>query len=389
MERKLTNILHFYLIRFWKSTVEKSKFWTWAVVRPKSDDYQWMLASNRIKIIGNIDLQQIGAGYNENLIFILNFIARNLSILKLKTLNLACTDLSTFCAHTLAFIISRLKEVNMFGTDLRTGQLTVLFSKIHGCRDLRLRSLDIGYNKLSSVSCEIFTQGVLRLAEVNLQNTHLTTEQINYFLEEIRITRDLKMRNLHIGGHDLSSIAPEILTDVFCKLRQLQLWGFYLSKDQLNFIFDHLRVFKYLKLRHLEIHHIKLSSASRYCLAFAICKIEEVRLINSHLVTDQLNVIFHTITNCKTLILRKLNIGGSDFSLVSPEAMSDAVCKLEEVELVGKNLTDYQLETILFQILACSSLKLRKFTVFHNNRKLTILPQNSEQVASILDDIEF
>ena len=187
----------------------------------------------------------------------------------------------------------------------------------------------------------------------------------------------------------MSSIAPELLTDVFCKLKQLQLWGFYLSKDQLNFIFDHLRVFKYLKLRHLEIHHIKLSSASRYCLAFAICKIEEVRLINSHLVTDQLNVIFHTITNCKTLILRKLNIGGSDFSLVSPEAMSDAVCKLEEVELVGKNLTDYQLETILFQILACSSLKLRKFTVFHNNRKLTILPQNSEQVASILDDIEF
>ena len=68
---------------------------------------------------------------------------------------------------------------------------------------------------------------------------------------------------------------------------------------------------------------------------------------------------------------------------------ASVVGMMEEVELVGKNLTDYQLETILFQILACSSLKLRKFTVFHNNRKLTILPQNSEQVASILDDIEF
>ena len=114
-----------------------------------------------------------------------------------------------------------------------------------------------------------------------------------------------------------------------------------------------------------------------------------MRLINSHLVTDQLNVIFQTITNCKTLVLRKFNISGSDFSLVSAEAMSDAVCRLEEVELVGKNLSDYQLEAILFQILACPSLKLRKFIVFHNNRKLTILPQNSEQVTSILDDIEF
>lgn len=372
--------------------MEKAKFWKWAVVRPNPEDYQNMLASNRIKIIGSIDLQQIGGGeggYNEDLAFILNFLARNIFIMKLTELNLSCTDLSTFCPHTLFFIISRLRRVNMFGTDLRTGQLTVLFSKIHGCRDLKLKRLDIGYNKLSNMSCEILTQGVLRLEEVNIQNTHLTAEQISYFLEEIRVTRDLKMKNLMIGGHDLSSVDPDILSEVFCKLRHLQLWGFYLSKDQLNFIFDHMRLTKTLKLRHLGIHHIKLSSASRYCLAFAICKIKEVHLINSHLVTEQLNTIFHTIANCKNLHLRHLILSGSDFSLVNPDILSDAVCKLEEVELVGKNLTDYQLESSLFQILKCTSLKLRKFIVFHNNKKLTILPQNSSQVESILEEIEF
>ena len=359
------------------------------MVRPREEDYQAILASNRIKIIGKIDLHQLGGAGNEHLDFSLNFLARNLFIMRLTDLNLSSTDLSTFCPHTLFFIISRLRQVNLFGTDLRTGQLTVLFSKIHGCRDLRLKRLDIGYNKLTNMSCEILTQGMLRLEEVKLLNTHLTPEQISFILEEMRVSRDLRIRNLHIGGHDLSLVDPDILTEVFCKLRHLQLWGFYLSKDQLNFILENMRLTKTLKLRHLEVHNIKLSSASKYCLAFAICKIREVHLVNSHLVTEQLNTIFQTVSNCKNLFLRQLNISGSDLSLVNPDILSDAVCKLEEVELVGKALTDYQLESVLFQILKCSSLKLRKFIVFHNNKKLTILAQDASQVESILEEIEF
>ena len=49
------------------------------MVRPREEDYQEILASNRIKIIGKIDLHQLGGAGNEHLDFSLNFLARNLS----------------------------------------------------------------------------------------------------------------------------------------------------------------------------------------------------------------------------------------------------------------------------------------------------------------------
>ena len=99
------------------------------------------------------------------------------------------------------------------------------------------------------------------------------------------------------------------------------------------------------KLRFLKIRFDNLSSVSPDILTKAVMRLEEVNVGYTHLTSKQVNSLMRTIQGEK-LPLRKLIIGGNDLSSVSPDILSQAMVKLKTGNLVSTFLSRGQMNAL-------------------------------------------
>ena len=122
-------------------------------------------------------------------------------------------------------------------------------------------------------------------------------------------------------------------------------------------------------------------------LAAAVCRLEEVDLSGTNLTAIQLNALIYGITSCPGLKLKRINFRYNNLSEVTLDTLSTAVCRLEHVDLSETNLTDAQLNAMLCDISKCLNLKIKILTLSHNNLD-GVLPDMFVSAVSRLEEID-
>merc|ERR1711988_1052683 len=85
------------------------------------------------------------------------------------------------------------------------------------------------------------------------------------------------------------------------------------------------------------------------------------------LTPDQVQSIFHEITNCANLQLTEQDISFNDLSSVPVDVLVNAISRLETVNLTGTHLTPDQTQGIFQKIANCENLKLTELGIRYNN----------------------
>ena len=92
-------------------------------------------------------------------------------------------------------------------------------------------------------------------------------------------------------------------------------------------------------------------------LAAALVRMEEVAV--SNLSKDQYTALFIKIANCKDIHIRRLEIESCKNLLhISPDVFSEALVKLDEIEIERTRLTSEQIRSIEQKIAHCENVEL-------------------------------
>ena len=189
---------------------------------------------------------------------------------------------------------------------------------------------------------EIFpTRRFRNIATVKMVHPCVSAVQLGDLLDEECGNR----RFLDFGSTDLSSVPADILSEGIVNLRRAGFENAKLTPDQAKTLFLKIKEKTELKLRFLKIRFDNLSSVSPDILTKAVMRLEEVNVGYTHLTSKQVNTLMRTIQGAK-LSLRKLIIGGNDLSSVSPDILSQAMVKLKAGNLVSTYLSRGQMNAL-------------------------------------------
>ena len=175
--------------------IEKPKFWSWATLTLKRDDYKDALQSSRVNIVQEIIIL---ADICEDNIYI-NILENILTVVRdggshLKKLCVTClhldVDLSSLDPALLSQGLVRLEEcwLNNFG--LSREQLVAVCTAIEQTNNLKLRTLILSNldRHNPKVPTEILAAAVLKLVETNILEIYLN-RNISTDLTHSLITR--------------------------------------------------------------------------------------------------------------------------------------------------------------------------------------------------------
>ena len=121
---------------------------------------------------------------------------------------------------------------------------------------------------------------------------------------------------------------------------------------QIEHIFHKIILSENLKLKQLDIcGGTSLAHIPADILSQALVRLERINLIGTVLTTDQIQNVLITISVCKEMKLRHFSLLALDASAVPGEILVAAISRLEVVELLDTTITSHQL-TSIFQLVA-------------------------------------
>ena len=231
--------------------------------------------------------------------------------------------------------------------------------------DLRLDTvisdtkLDLAPRLLAELVCR---QERMSFGFSALTSSHL--EQLLYYAQ--RRTSQLKI--LKIRENLLCGITGSLLSGAACKLETLDLDKTWITSGQADQLFSRISSCPTLKLRTLILSRNNLFRCNSHNLAEAVCRIEEVSLWNCCLTPEQLEELVTRINSHENLRLTRLNISNNNLSKITPELLSEAVSKLEEIDLNFTSISTEQIKAI-FHVIGSSNeeLKLRCLKMKHTD----------------------
>jgi len=296
---------------------------------------------------------------------------------KLKKINISNNDMSKAESEPMAQAICRMEEVNLRYTHLTTIQCETIFSESTK-NSSKLAKLDISSNDISLVNPELLAKATCQMEEVNMSDTSMTTQQCETILESAM--NSSKLVKLDITENDIPLVNPELLAKAVCQMEEVELSDTDMSTIQCEMIFlESAKTSS--KLVKLNIEGNDLSLVSEI-MGKAICKMKEVNLRRTSLTPQQCEEIFVECAKNSSK-LAKLDIEDNDLSLVSPEIMGKAICKMEEVTMRDTHLTTQQCEMI-FSESAKNSSKLAKLDISYND----IFMVNPDVLAKVTCQME-
>ena len=197
-----------------------------------------------------------------------------------------------------------------------------------------------------------------------LTELDLTARQLRSLLRLV-VSSQSGLSSLNVSGSDLSSVSPRLLSRATVRLARATFYDTNLSPDQVSALFTRIwqterwRTADF-RLERLRISLTSLKNVHPWILCNAVVRLGKISLLSSANITeDQLAYVLEQVAQSPVLNLKKLKLDGLDFSSVDPGVFSQALVRLEQVELFGNLLTEEQWLQ-LFQLMATTrQLKLR------------------------------
>ena len=324
--------------RRWRTLLEQSCYWTWAETRMSRRDFAQKFKSPRVRNIGSVRLDVSEVQIRKFFSSVQDF--------RMTKLDVGYVNLSSISPLVLSGLVTSLEELKLCLCRLQPEQVTSIFTAASETDRLRLRSLSINFTDLSSVPASLLSQAVVRLVTVNLWLCRLSAGQVQTIFKTISDTPDLTLRNLTLNPTDFSVVPANILSKAILRLETVNLNYTELSPEQLRSLCEDVAASKDLKLRTLQLSSTSLASVSGDCLARAVVRLERADLYNTSLSPHQLEAVFNTILHTPDLRLTSLHIGGNGLSFLCPAVLSQAILRLQEVKLKDTRLTQDQVNAV-------------------------------------------
>ena len=215
-----------------------------------------------------------------------------------------------------------------------------------------LSSLNVSGSDLSSVSPRLLSRATVRLARATFYDTNLGPDQVSALFTEILETEDLRLERLRITLTSLETVQPATLARAVVRLAEIPLGSSAnLTEDQKVAVFSEIALSPVLRLRKLRLHWLDLSSVNPGLFSRALVRLEQVDLYGSLHTEDQVMELFQLIAATKELRLRNLRLlsgvtSNPALTLIPPAVLSQALVRLEKVDLSSFILTPLQGKTL-------------------------------------------
>ena len=187
------------------------------------------------------------------------------------------------------------------------GHLEEIYTFIGHSEHLMLRKLQLDqFYYTKTVSPHILSQALCRIEEVDLIDTSLTAPQARELFTSISENPELKLRKLR--GFDvekliLQSIPPETFARAMIRLEEVDV-PYKASEEQLGCLFTAIATSKECKLRNIVLCSDLLMDISTEIFSQAITRLEEVDLMDSIVEPEQIKAVFTAIARDKDFSLR-------------------------------------------------------------------------------------
>ena len=356
--------------------------WKWAIVRMHTVDLRSidiLLQSPRFRLIEHVQLRidnpsEEEALSDQHLIEIHNhleafsrFIMDNHEYMELRQfdLELRISEINHIQSQPLFQAVSHLEEVTFShrGGGRKLVELSpAFFRHLATLTDIHLQRLKFSGISLRGVSEEDLGSVVTRLVEVDLSNTDLRPGQVLDIFQRLSQSNNNKIRKLDLSYNSLANISPSHLAKVVCSLRSWDWVSCHIHPDQMVAIVTEIADSPDLRLKSACFNE-NLSEVEKDVLARAIVRLENVKFFDNKFSSDQLNELFKAIVKKERITLKSLEFSHCNLDLSSRELLAQAVCRLENVDLVVSQVTSGHSNAIFRQIIRDEALNLKNLTL--------------------------
>ena len=235
------------------------------------------------------------------------------------------------------------------------------------CRNMR--SLSLSRADLSSVSPGLLSRAAVRLERVECRHTFLSSLQISALFSEILETRPLTLRTLKLAHTSLASVPPSVLARAVVRLEEFPLLSSAnLSTEQINCVLGEIEASQEVRLRKVRFHHLDLSSVPPHVFSQAVLRLEDVDLYASHLTEQQIETLLVKIGSSEQVEVRSVRVVSKEASSplllhVSPAVLAQALVRLETVNITNFILSPEQGKAVFKAVVSCPGLKLSRLTI--------------------------
>ena len=343
--------------RFWKSVIEKPKFWVSVVLYVNKENQDKVTQSRRINIVPEIRLYTIE---------VLEYLCRAVIKVEANLKRLVVSVLGRIDLldpELLSQAVVRLEECHLYLPSLSQTQIDSLFTAIQKSENLKLKMLELAHDDCSKVPPEILASALVKLEDVNV--CAVTENQVKCLYDKMANSEIMNIRHIDSNLFDDENVSPELFAEAFVRVERLDTVS--IDQEKTGALLRKIASLDSMKLKSLILEEeIDLSSFSSAVVCEAVVKLEELTIrcvLNPNLATE----IFTRVAHCEPLKLKALSLYAEDLSSVSPEVLTQAVSRLEKVELPGCQLSPSQLKSLLNQVADGKCLRLKHLDLQMND----------------------
>lgn len=268
---------------------------------------------------------------------IADFLKYLLQNTNLRSVNLSNNDLSAIPAFPLASNLARVTSLEMSNTKLGTEQLNSLLGKC--CRGRYTKNVNLSFNDFSYVNPDLLAESIVSLERVNLSYTDLTPMYTRRLLESLK---KASVKELDLSGNDLTSCKLDNI-GLNQNLSILKLSEVKFNPEKLDDIFTNMTFIH--NLRELCLNGSTLYDVNPIILSDAVVRVERVDLNFCWLYADHIEFILDGIT--EDTMLRYLNLSGNHFEDVNIDLLLLAITNLEQIKIECANLSEEHFEALV------------------------------------------
>jgi len=323
------------------------------------------------KALGNLECVSLS---NTELRFehIQSFFEEIMGSKNLKDVNLDFSELFYISKDIFAKSLIQLEKVSLACTVMDIEQLEALFELIS--KESKIKELDLLDTDLTGLDAVLMGSAINKLEKVNISGSKLVGEQLNPMVEqfEFKVLKDLNLDYL-----DLSKMSLENTCKLLKSLQKISLKKSNLTPEQLNFFWSALaEPGEYRgELKDINFHGNNFSSICSAALMDGAIKLQSLDLSHTNIPTEAICKVFHSISTREENSLRNLVLVGNIMEDLDPEDITQAMNKLEKLDLSSSGLQPHQINTVL----AAVGSPMKELSLY--NIKMENINQNILEMA--------
>ena len=267
----------------------------------------------------------------------------------LKEVDFDETDFKCVHSNLLVKTLTNLEDArNVDSTKMTPQQLTDLLTRMG--KGSRLKRLKLVGKNFSSLNPELLALAVKQLEDLDSSWTNLTSLQWEAIFAVVGTSSKLKKVDIF---DDLRLVDAKVMAAGLNNLEDVSIYFTKVTIDQVKVFLTETR--KGTRLRKLSLERIQLSSLNANLISEALKKVEEVNLNTTSLTAHQIETIATICGNSRQL--KKLSISSNSLYSVDHNLFARGIMELEEVEMVNMEMTPEEAFVVVAALAASSKLR--------------------------------